>query len=226
MGGGQVGAVVAEGGIAVIAPLRLHEYHHVAEAQATHRKAGRPRQAGILLRRPPHRLQPLAAWFRQLLVPAPVDRQGQMGEGGTVVAFGVVAAAGEQRAHQRLPIGRQRLRSQVVAVVRQPGKHRGSTGGGVEPHPVGQATVAAGVVGQHQGETLLRRRGGPQACPAGRQLGHPSQPLRLRYQLVQRRGQGIAAAPHFLEAPHPGGEPPIELRQRHLQAEVEGAQPD
>ena len=65
VGGRQVGAVVAEAGIAVIATLGLHQHHHLAKADARDGKGwlagGVSLQGRIGLRWTPHPLQPRPA---------------------------------------------------------------------------------------------------------------------------------------------------------------------
>ena len=60
----------------------------------------------------------------------------------------------------------------------------------------------------------------------GGQLGNPRQPLRVRFVALQSRGQLLAGPHRFLEGADPCGDPPIELRQGHLQGEIEGRQAD
>ena len=60
VGGRQVGAVIAEGRIPVVAAVRLDQHAHVAELQTTDREAGcssgGANQSDIEFRRSPHRL--------------------------------------------------------------------------------------------------------------------------------------------------------------------------
>ena len=139
----------------------------------------------------------------------------------------VVAATLQQPVDEGIAIGGQiGGLPKVVAGLRQPAEHQGGAGGGVQTHAIGQATVAIGIVGQHQGHPPLGGGRQPQACPGTGELGDPVQPFDVRFVAVQGGGEGVAGGAAFLEGPHPGGQTPIQFRQGHLQAEVERGQAD
>ena len=110
VGGRQVGAVVAEAGVAVIAPLGLHQHHHLAKPGARDGKSwlagGVSLQGRIGLRWAPHPLQPRSALCWQLAIPILVTSQGEMAEGGAMATLRVVGAAGQQLGDQGGAIGR------------------------------------------------------------------------------------------------------------------------
>ena len=144
-----------------------------------------------------------------------------------MAALRIVAAALQEAVDEGIATGRPiGGRPQVVAGLRQPAEHQGGAGGGVQAHAIGQAAVAIGIVGQHQGHPPLLGGRQPQAGPGTGELGDPVQPFGVRFVAVQGRGQGVAGGTPLLEGPHPGGEAPIQFRQGHLQAEVERGQAD
>ena len=110
VGGRQVGAVVAEAGVAVIAPFWLHHHRHLAKPGAGDGKSwlagGVSLQGSIGLRWAPHLLQPRSTRRWQLAIPVLVTRQGEMAEGGAVATLRVVGAAGQQQGDQGGAIGR------------------------------------------------------------------------------------------------------------------------
>ena len=230
VGGGQVGAVIAEAGVAVVAPGRLDQQHDPIKPQAPNRKggcaAGVELQLPIRLRRPPDGFQTLATGRRQALVPKLVVGEAQLAQGRPVAALRIVAAAGQQGPDQGIAIGRQGSGAEAVALLRQPGEHQGDAGGGVQTHPIGEPAVAGGVVGEHQGHAALGSAAAPQLDPVVGEGHDPLQPLRIGLQALQRRAQPIAGPGHLLEGPHPGGDPAIQFRQGDLQAEIERSQAD
>ena len=146
-----------------------------------------------------------------------------MVQGRPVVAFRIVAAAGQQPVHQGRPIGGEcQGIPQVVAGFSQPAQHQGRTGWGVQAHPIGQAPIAVGVIGQHQGQATLRHRGLAQLHPGAGQLGDPGQPFLIGAKPLQRGQQATAAAGRFFERPHAGDDAAIQFGQGHLQAQVQG----
>ena len=143
-----------------------------------------------------------------------------------MAALGIVAAPLQQLLNQRIAISGQGGDAKRVAGLLQPAEHRGHAGGRIEAHAIGQAAVAGGVVGQHQGKPSLRRRCLPQRTPIGQQLRHPAQPLCIRGVALQCGGQAGIGAAHLLEGAHTGGDAPIQFRQGNLQAEIQGRQPE
>ena len=226
VGGRQIGAVITEAGIAVVAPFRLDQYQHRSAGDSPDWESGAAGplfQVPIVLGRPPDGLQKLASRRGQGFIPALIGRQGEMVQGRPVVAFRIVAAAGQQPVHQGRPIGGEcQGIPQVVASFSQPAQHQGRTGWGVQAHPIGQATIAVGVIGQHQGQSALRHRGLAQLHPGAGQLGDPGQPFLIGAKPLQRSQQATAAAGRFFESPHAGNDAAIQFGQGHLQAQVQG----
>ena len=128
MGGGQVGAVIAEGRIPVVTAVGLDQYAHMPQLQAPDREAGYSsggaNQSHIEFRRSPHRLQPLAALAGEAGIPVLVCGKGQQGQGGSVLAFRIVAASSQQHLDQGLAIDRH-WALQLVASPRKPLQHQG-----------------------------------------------------------------------------------------------------
>ncbi len=188
----QIGAVIAERGITVVAALGLDQHHDVAEAQAAHGKAGAGGtglQPAVLVRRAPDRLQLTSARLRQLLVPGEIAVQRQLIERGAMAAFGIVAAACQQLLNQRFAICGKGGITEVVTVLAQPLQHRGRARRGVEADAVGQAAVAGRVVGQHQGDAALRCRCLSQPDPGLGEGGDPVETLPVGLQPQQCRAQ-------------------------------------
>jgi hypothetical protein len=227
VGGGQIRAVVAEAGVAVVAPLRLDQQHSVAEAQAPDREAKAIRaalEAGIVRGRPPELLQSLPPLGWESGVPSLVGRQGEMIERGTVTALGVVAAARQQTSDQLIAIVWQGLAwAEAVSRLRHPAQHQNGTGRGVEADAVGETAVAGGVIGQHQRDAPLLGGGAPQRDPGGAELSDPGQALLVGHQSRQGGGQAAGVAGALLERSHAGGQAAVEFGQGHLKAEVERA---
>ena len=96
--------MVAEAGVAVIAPLGLHQHHHLAKPDARDGKSwlagGVSLQGGIGLRWAPHLLQPRSTRRWQLAIPVLVTGQGQLAEGRAMATLRVVGAAGQQQGDQ------------------------------------------------------------------------------------------------------------------------------
>ena len=130
------------------------------------------------------------------------------------------AAAGEG-VDQRLCGSGQRRGAQIEAFILQPLQQQHSAGGGVEPDPIGQASIAGGVVRQHHGHPALRHRHPPQTDPTGCELSAPADGLSIGLIALNRALQGLIGLAQFLEAADAGGEPAIQLRQGHLHRQIQ-----
>ena len=105
-------------------------------------------------------------------------------------------------------------------------QQRSCTGGRIQAHPIGEATVAGGVIGEHQGQALPGGGGLAQAYPAATEFCHPSQPLQIGAIALDRTFEQGISSNQFLEAAHPAGDSPIQLRQGHLHAEIQRSEAD
>ena len=102
--------MIAEGRIPVVTAVGLDQYAHMPQLQAPDREAGYSsggaNQSHIEFGRSPHRLEPLAALAGETGIPILVCGKGQQGQGGSVLAFRIVAASCQQHLDQGLAIDR------------------------------------------------------------------------------------------------------------------------
>ena len=212
VGGRQLGAVVAQLRIPFIPAAGLDQHHHGTEAAAMDAEPVRLQQR-VGRRWPPAVQHRLPRRFRNVGEPALIGRQRQVGQGPERLAGGIVAATGRQLGDEVVTIGRQgRFRTNPVAGHAEPAQARRHTGGGIQPHAVGQAAVAGWVVGQHDGEATVRWRQVRQLQPGTRPAGGPLQPRGNRHQAKQGAVQLLVALLHLLERHHPPQQPPVQLR--------------
>ena len=231
VGGRQVGAVISAAQIPLVASTGLNQQGDGSEAEASDRKdrpGGPGGEAAIPFRRSPNRLQGLATRLGKRGIPGLIGRERQRVQRRPMITFRIVGAPPQQGAHQGLPISRQGLVAHVVSLLPQGVEDGGGAGGRIQPHPIGQAAIASGVIGQHQGKAPLPRRALAEGHPAGGQLHHPDQASGIglesreplgRGQTVPMDGQGLA------EGADTGRQPTIQLWKGHLQAQILGPQP-
>ncbi len=94
--------------------------------------------------------------------------------------------------------------------------------GGIQPDAVGEAAIAVGVVGQHQGYAAIADRGAAQAGPLGGQVGHKLNAIGHGFVADHVGFQGFTALAGRLERHGAGDDAAIDLRQGHVHGDVAG----
>ena len=162
--------------------------------------------------------------------PAGGHLRGSARIGGEVQAFatrpfqtaGGIGRPSEQMVHQ----GRAALRCAggVVALLPKCSEDVDGRGRGVQAHAVAKPAFLGRIVGQHQGDPPLGRRGGAQAGERGGLVGHKVDPVGDWFRADDRALGGIVEHPVALEGYGPSQQPPVDLRESHMHGDIPGAQ--
>ena len=217
----EIRVVVTCHQIQITSTRGLYAHKHLAQPHARDHEATLAHH-GVLLGRPPERVYRSLRFGRERVKSGQVVAHGQaLAHRPFGIGIKVVGHAIHQPCHQCAAIRWQvALLARLIAagIERPQNAHRG--GRGVQPHPIGQAGVVIGVIGQHQCQPPVCRGLAAQHTPAARQLGHKPDALRLGLVAHHIDLSALTTPGQPFEADRAGGYAPVHLREHHLHRQV------
>ena len=151
--------------------------------------------------------------------------EGKIGKGLKVRTLRIVAASRQQLGHQRLRRIGTRLAAKCNTGFRKPVQNIDGASGSIQTNPIGQTSIANGVIRKHQCHALLCCVRLTKINPTTGMVRKPIQPSSVGNQTFDSGRQTGFRILDFTECTDSRGDASIQLRKHHLKGEIDGIEP-